>query len=263
MKQLARQLGEATMPDRLRIALFFTLLVVLAARGDPKSAKPEDLPKIVVAVPMGVTVGAPTKVLLRGLKLDSISEVRCPTATVKVKILGKGGAGDIPKVGNTQAEIELTLPADLTGPTVTISVRNAAGESNSHRLIIDRSPVLLEKEPNGSFQQAQPIAIGQTVSGAIERGFDVDVYRFDGKAGQQIVAEVEAARYGSPVDSLLTLYTGDGHTVAANDDLDASTTDSRLEAKLPRDGIYFLVLVDANDRGSPAHVYRLGLLAKR
>jgi hypothetical protein len=180
-----------------------------------------------------------------------------------VKILNKGSAGDIPRVGNTQAEIEITLPADYTGETVAVTLANKAGDSNAHRLIVDRSPVLAEKEPNNGFAQAQTIAIGQTVAGAIDRGFDVDVYRFEGKAGQRVTAEVVAARYGSPLDSILTVYTSDGQVVAANDDMDATTTDSRLEATLPRDGTYYLSLVDANDRGSPAHVYRLSLHATR
>jgi hypothetical protein len=231
--------------------------------AEPKPAKPEDLPKIVVASPLGVVAGTTTKVTLRGSKLDGVTEIRCQAPAAKVKILNKGSAGDIPRVGNTQAEIEITLPADYTGETVAVTLANKAGDSNAHRLIVDRSPVLAEKEPNNGFAQAQTIAIGQTVAGAIDRGFDVDVYRFEGKAGQRVTAEVVAARYGSPLDSILTVYTSDGQVVAANDDMDATTTDSRLEATLPRDGTYYLSLVDANDRGSPAHVYRLSLHAKR
>jgi hypothetical protein len=231
-------------------------------RAEPKPAKPEDRPKIVVALPMGVVAGRATKVTLRGAKLDAVTEARCQVPTAKVKLLSKGSVGGIAGVGNTQAVIELELPADYAGSTVTVTLVNAAGESNAHGLIVDRTPVVDEKEPNNGFAQAQPIAPGQTVAGVVERGFDVDVYRFEGKAGQRITAEVFAARFGSPLDSLLTLYTGDGQTVAVNDDLDASTRDSRLEATLPRDGTYFLVLIDANDHGSPAHVYRLSLHAK-
>jgi hypothetical protein len=238
------------------------LLFTSALYADPKPAKPEDLPKIVVASPIGVIAGGATKVMLRGQKLDDAKEVRCQAPTAKVKLLTKGSVGDIARVGKTQAEIELTLPADYSESTVTVTVVNAAGESNAHRLIVDRTPVLAEKEPNNGFAQAQAIAIGQTVAGAIDRGFDVDVYRFEGKAGQRITAEIVAARFGSPLDSFLTLYTDDGQTVVANDDLDSATTDSRLEATLLRDGSYYLVVVDANDRGSAAHVYRLSLKAK-
>ncbi len=250
-----------------RLCLLVTLLVVSAPSpgGEPKPAKPDDRPKVVVAIPLGVTAGTAAKVTLRGLKLDGATEVRCQAPVSQVKLLAKGPAGgvprgeDIPRVGNTQAEVEITLPADYPGSAVTVTVLTAAGESNAHRLVVDRFPAVAEKEPNNGFAQAQPIAFDQTVAGVIERGFDVDVYRFEGKAGQRITAEVFAARLGSALDSLLTLYTGDGQTLAANDDLGPSTRDSRLEVTLPRDGTYYLVLIDANDHGSPAHVYRLSL----
>jgi hypothetical protein len=239
------------------------LLSVAPVRSEPKPSKPDDLPKIVVATPMSVIPGATTRLTLRGQKLDKITGVRIEAASAGAKVVNKGTTGDVPRVGNTQAEIELTLPPDFTGAMVNVIATNAAGESKAHSLIVDRALPVVEKEPNNGFAQAQMIAIGQTVAGAIDKGFDVDVYRFEGKAGQRIVAEVVAARFGSPLDSILTLYTGDGQTVAANDDLDATTTDSRLETTLPRDGPYFLVVVDANDRGGPAHVYRLSVQVKR
>ena len=55
------------------------------------------------------------------------------------------------------------------------------------------------------------------------------------RAGQRLVCEVLAARHGSALDSLLTLYDADGRQVATNDDT-AGSTDSRLEVTLPRDG---------------------------
>jgi len=73
---------------------------------------------------------------------------------------------------------------------------------------------------------------------------------------------VLAARYGSALDSILTLYDADGHTVASNDDLDGTTTDSRLEVTLAKAGVYYVSLIDAHDTGGPAHVYRLSIRAK-
>jgi hypothetical protein len=118
--------------------------------------------------------------------------------------------------------------------------------------------VIAEKEPNNGFREAQPLTPGQQVQGAISQKQDVDVYRFEGRAGQHVVAEVLAARYGSALDSFLTLYDGEGRVLASNDDSDGSP-DSRLELRLPRDGTYYLSVLDANDEGGPAHVYRLSL----
>jgi hypothetical protein len=263
LRRIAELRGIAVHRRHLFFLAVTLLLFASRLRGEPKPPKPEDLPKVVVATPMSVTVGATTKLTLRGQKLDKLTGVRCQPAVATVKLVNKGTTGDVPRVGNTQAEIELSLPPGFPDATVTVTVTSAAGESRAHALIVDKVLPVVEKEPNNGFAQAQSVAVGQTVAGAIDRGFDVDVYRFEGKAGQRIVAEVFAARFGSPLDSILTLYTGDGQTVASNDDLDATTSDSRVDSTLPRDGPYYLVVVDANDHGGPAHVYRLSLQAKR
>ena len=127
--------------------------------------------------------------------------------------------------------------------------------------MVDHEPVLPRKEPNNGFRNAQSVQIGQTIEGVVNPSSDVDVFRIDGKEGQQLVLEVFAARYGSPLDSMLTLYDADGRIVAANDDFDG-TTDSRVEATLPKTGAYYISLVDANDIGSTANVYRLAIRAK-
>jgi hypothetical protein len=123
-------------------------------------------------------------------------------------------------------------------------------------VLIDRTPPLTEKEPNDGFKQAQPVKLGQTVEGGIDRGQDVDVFRFEAKAGDKVVVEVIAARLGSALDSFLTVCDGDGQILGTCDDVEGST-DSRLELTLKKAGIYYACVSDANDQGGPAHRYRL------
>ena len=87
---------------------------------------------------------------------------------------------------------------------------------------------------------------------------DVDVFRFSGKAGQVIIAEVKAARLGSALDSTLMLHDEKGQILATSDD-QSDTTDSLLRFPLPSDGNYFLTLIDANDKGGAAHPYQLSV----
>ena len=108
------------------------------------------------------------------------------------------------------------------------------------------------------FRQAQTIRLPQVVDGAIDRPKDVDVFRFEGKAGQKVVAEVLAARHGSGLDSILTLYTAAGQVLATSDDMPGSV-DSLIEFTLPADAVYFLAIQDAHDQGGPPNVYRLVL----
>ncbi len=251
------------------LALFFSAFsAVKCFAAEPAKPDAKDAPKIVVAAPLGLPPGKPTKLLLRGLKLDQATEVRLHDPKGTVKILSKGKAplankekDDLPRYGDTQIEIEATLSADFAGPTVPLTVVTPAGESPPHVLMVDHQPVLPEKEPNNGFHNAQPVQVGQTIEGVVNPNSDVDVFRIDGKEGQQLVLEVFAARYGSPLDSMLTLYDADGRIVAANDDFDG-TPDSRIEATLPRSGAYYVSVVDANDIGSTANVYRLVIREK-
>ena len=62
-----------------------------------------------------------------------------------------------------------------------------------------------EKEPNDSPVVAQALGLPVTVNGRIETPGEADEYRFSGRAGQEIVAEITARRLGSPLDSMLEL----------------------------------------------------------
>jgi pre-peptidase len=253
---------------RPAVALAAGLAAVALLAAEPKKPDAKDPPKVVVAAPLGLAPGKPTKLVLRGLKLDEATEVRLHDPKGSARILSKGKAplvnkekDDLPRYGDTQIEIEATLPADYAGAAVPVSVVTPADESPPHPLMVDHEPVLPEKEPNNGFRNAQPVQVGQTVEGAVNPNSDVDVFRIDGAQGQQIVLEVFAARFGSPLDSMLTLYDADGRVVASNDDADGSA-DSRVEAMLPRAGAYYISVVDANDVGSTANVYRLVIRAK-
>jgi hypothetical protein len=85
----------------------------------------------------------------------------------------------------------------------------------------------------------------------------VDVFRFEGKKGQKLLAEVLASRHGSPLDSILTLYDANFAQLAVNDDFTAEHRDAKIETTLPADGVYYLSLIDAHDSGSNLHGYRL------
>jgi len=239
----------------------FLLIPVAFAPGQPKPPDMKDKPKVVVAIPLAVPPGATTKLTLRGVKIDTATEIHVHDPKSSAKLLkktkvGVGAQEDPNRVGDSQVEIEVTLPADYPMSTFSLSLVTPGGESEPYRLLVDAEPAIAEKEPNNSFKQAQPIQLPQRIDGVIGQPQDVDVFRFEGKEGQQIVAEVFAARYGSPLDSFLTLYTAEGQIVASNDDMPGSS-DSRIEATLPKTGVYYVSVLDANDQGGPAYVYRL------
>jgi hypothetical protein len=155
-----------------------------------------------------------------------------------------------------------SVPADGT--------RGQAGGHREDKLLNDLSfawdslPECNEQEPNDSPEQAQKITLPMIINGRIDRPGDRDVFRFEGKKDQTIVAEVYARRLGSPVDSVLKLTDAAGRQLAFNDDYEDKScgllthhADSWLTAKLPADGTYYVHLYDAQNQGGPEYAYRL------
>ena len=129
---------------------------------------------------------------------------------------------------------------------------------------VDALPEASETEPNDGTGDAQDVAFPLTVNGRIGRPGDVDVFRFDGHAGQRIVAEVYARRLSSPLDSVLRLVDSTGREVALNDDtkdpemgLVTHQADSYVRVDLPDDGAYLVCVSDAQRQGGEAYAYRL------
>lgn len=169
----------------------------------------------------------------------------------------------------TTGEFEL-LGGNLPGKTVRITLPNVADESfryrftdgkrtsNDARIALGDSPELLEIEPNDQSEQAKNVAFPSALNGRIGQPGDVDVWRFEAKKGDQFTFDVQAARLGSSLDSVLTLIDATGKQIATNDDLGRGQTDSLLNAKIPADGVYSLQVRDQlASRGGVSFAYRI------
>ncbi len=136
--------------------------------------------------------------------------------------------------------------------------------SNSVPYAVDTLPECNEIEDNGTTEDAQHIVLPQIVNGRISKPGDVDIFRFDANAGDEIVAEVYARRLNSPLDSLLWLSDANGKVLGYNDDngdknvgLLTHNADSYLRLRLPETGSYFVHLADSENHGGPDYGYRL------
>jgi len=136
--------------------------------------------------------------------------------------------------------------------------------SNVMPFAVGPFPECVAEEPNSTLRQGQPVTLPITVNGRIEQPEDSDVFRFEGRAGDAIVAEVYARRLDSPLDSILRLTDAQGRVIAANDDhedkgagLITHHADSLINATLPADGDYYLHIADAQRKGGPDYGYRL------
>jgi len=171
----------------------------------------------------------------------------------------------------TDAALDFKAPA--TG-TYYVVVKDEMGGNpfNAYWLALTRLTGS-ESEPNGSgkingekfsdldFTGANALNIGEAKDAAISPATDVDVYTFTGKAGQSILADINAAESGKP-DGVMSLYQA-GNPVALSAVDDTNTQDPTVEYVLPADGVYYLTVgAYTSSTQSSAGSYRVSLAAR-
>ena len=176
-----------------------------------------------------------------------------------------GEAVRIEAAGWNLDKTTLTLPPkDATPGQYRIAATNGTFLSNDVPFALDTLPECLEHEPNDALSQAQQVSLPVIINGRADRPGDWDVFEVAGKAGQTIVAEVQARRLGSPLDSFVKVTGADRKIIAMNDDhfdaasgLNTNHADSYLMVKLPADGKYFIHLGDTTRHAGKEYAYRL------
>jgi len=206
-------------------------------------------------------------VLNRGRE-DFVYRIRISALPFVTGIFPMGGKAD----GHTRVEVSgWNLPS-------TSYKLHPASEDGIHPLLFgenrwNANPILYSsghlpevtvKNSATGFAQAHKLRLPVVVNGRIAHPGEKEIFRIDAHAGDEIVAEVQARRLGSPLDSLLTLFDASGRQLAANDDYDdkglallTHQADSLLRYRFQNDGRFYLQLTDTEHGGGPEFSYRL------
>jgi hypothetical protein len=157
-------------------------------------------------------------------------------------------------------------PDELQSGLTRLTVLQGTNASFALPFQVDNLPEILEAESSGIHAISAPTII----NGRIDAPGDTDVFAFQGRAGDEIVAEVTARRLNSPLDSRLRLTAESGKEVAANDDfedkgagLTTHQADSYIMTRLPADGRYLVQISDSQGKGGADYAYRLRISAPR
>ncbi len=158
---------------------------------------------------------------------------------------------------NMQGAERVTLDIDATSPLGRQEIRlnTPRGLSNPIQFDVRDLPEFTEKEPNEGTN-FNAVAAPVVINGRIGSLKDVDRFAFKAPADGKLIAEVEARRFGSPLDALLAVFAGDT-LVARNDD--ATGSDARIEFDAKKDTEYTVTLTDLTGRGGGNMAYRLAV----
>ena len=196
---------------------------------------------------------------------DFVYRIRIGEVSLIASILSHSRATAQTTAEKLSAGTQTLNPRDKKPGGYPSSGRDKSGTvSNIQPFQLEPLPETMEKEPNNTPGEAQPVTLPVIIRGHISQPGDMDVFRFDGRAGDQIVAEVNARRLDSPLDSVLILTDAAGNRIGFNDDhedkgsgLNTHHADSYLAVTLPAQGVYFVQIGDTQQLGGAAYGYRL------
>lgn len=167
---------------------------------------------------------------------------------------------------------QLTLDTQPGGEFIRyVTCENDKGISNPVAYAVNTLDQYTASEPDDTIKTAQEIHLPVIIDGRIDKPGDIDIFKFTGRAGDKVVAEVYGRRLNSPVDSLLRLTDISGEVLAWNDDyvvkdsylhkditgLVTHHADSYMTAELPKEGTYYVHIADSQQQGGDAYSYRL------
>ena len=168
--------------------------------------------------------------------------------------------------GKLWVTVAETVPAGIHW----VRLFDESGASAIRPFMVGVLPEVNEVEPNDDPARGQLIDnAAVTVNGKLARNGDVDGFVLNLRAGETLVASMEAnRRLGSPMDGLLQVARTDGIVVAENDD--DHDRDPQVVYKATADGAYvvrtFAFPATPDSRigfsGGDAYVYRLTLTTR-
>ena len=250
-------------------------VVLMALPGTTLSADEPIIPPTISKItPAGMERGTTATFTIEGRNLGDTRAVIFDTpgitarvtgtANVPEKITGPRAGVDlgaqVPLGKKQTVQLEVTAGKDVAPGIHRFRIQTPLGTSDMGVLDVGSLPEIAEAaKPEGAAEpasEAQPVTLPATIVGAVQMPGDTDGYQFEGKAGEDFVAQVVASELDSQLQSLLVLRDASGAVLARAGEK-SFAADATLVAKLPRDGTYTLWVADREKGGGPDHFYRL------
>jgi hypothetical protein len=230
--------------------------------------------------------GSKLQVVIYGQNLDGVSKIIVDDPGIKAKITEikelprpklnrikfNTGAEIVDGVVPMQIATDVTIGYEARAGFHELRVRNARGASTGILFFVEDLSEVPEHEPNDDIAHAQLLTRGAVAVGAINTIGDVDIYKFDARAGESYVFETVGSSLGSSLTGSLTVTKADGRVLARSEDF-GDSADARLAFQARESGTYYISMADRQmmaggfyrlrvaDRAAVTDIFPLGVQA--
>jgi hypothetical protein len=260
------------------LLLTVALVSLLAAqKSDHPTGSRITPPTVRDVAPLGVSRGTTVEMTIEGFNLAKSSAIYFSEPGIKGRIvrikelpdlsdvrLGSNGTPSTVDVGPLPPRNQVTVELDIAPETETGMVKfrllTPLGTSPEGTFLVE--PYYGEstdKEPNDTPEGAFEAFLPSIFAGTIAKPGDVDHFKIQAKAGEEIVFENGAALIGSTLQPVVTILAEDGATVAEYGRDDPKNA-MAFSHKFARAGTYYVRIGDylLSGRGSNFYRYKVG-----
>ncbi len=258
----------------MRYLPFCLALTLSAASTEHPTGSRTTPPTLNSVSPIGVARGTTVEMTVEGLNLAKSSAIYFSEPGVTGKILrvkelpdlpenrlGSNGTpstidlGPLPPRNQVTVEVEVSDDAEI-GP-VAFRLLTPLGTSPEGRFLVE--PYYGEsgdKEPNDTPETAVETFLPAILTGAISKPGDVDYFKVQVDAGQQLVFFDGAALVGSSLQPLVTILNED-HSVLHEFGEKGGMDAVRFAHRFEKAGTYYIRIADYQESGRGSNFYRI------
>ncbi len=162
-------------------------------------------------------------------------------------------------------QLKFTIAPDALPGIRDFRIVSDTGASTIGQLVVVTDPVIAEQDNNDTRETAQPVTLPTVLCGSIEKGEDVDFFKFQISEPTTLNFHVLAMRLEDKihdlqthVDPIITVRAANGSTIASADNRYAA--DPLLKCRIEQPGEYLLEIRDVRYEGNAHWVYCVEVL---
>ena len=222
--------------------------------------------------PLGIARGTTTELTVEGLNLAKASAIYFNEPGITGRILsikelpdlpdtrlGSNGTpstidlGPLPPRNEVRVEVDISPEAEI-GPAL-FRLQTPLGTTTQGRFLVEpyygETP---DKEPNNTPENAVETVLPTILTGTISKPGDLDFFKIQAKAGEELIFEDPATLIGSTLQPVVSIL-ADDQTVLK--EYSGDGTPLRFAHKFDKAGTYYIRVADFGDSGRSSNFYRL------